>query len=473
MQKESRLTPGVTHSFVNPEKVPRPRSLVWSESLAQDLGLSAPNEDDIEVLAGNQLSPGMKPFAMVYAGHQFGHFAGQLGDGRAITLGDIAGQEIQLKGAGLTPYSRHADGKAVLRSSLREYVASEAMHALGVPTTRALSLLLTGESVLRDFFYDGNVQREPGAIVARVAPTFVRFGNFEMHAVRNERKILQDLADWTIANHFSEFENSKDKYPLWFEEVCRRTALMVVHWMRVGFVHGVMNTDNMSILGLTIDYGPYGFLDAFDTNWTPNTTDLPGRRYSFGNQPGVALWNLTRLAEALLPLTNQKEDFEKGLATYRDTFQNEHRKMRLAKLGLLDANREEDLKLIFELDQILQAQQIDHTIFYQQFAEGIFPSKDMENWMVKFLIRKAEDSLTDPQSQDLMRKTNPVYIPRNWELYLAIQDIEKNEDLSRLNRMLEKCLNPYVLRTEFPLEDERRPDWARDLSGASQLSCSS
>src|SRR5512138_1400843 len=270
-------------SRVAPTPVAAPALLAHSREVAADLGLS-----EAQVHA-----PG---FAASFGGHQFGHWAGQLGDGRAITLGeavnaDGARMELQLKGAGPTPYSRSADGRAVLRSSVREFLCSEAMHHLGVPTTRALSLVGTGEPVVRDMFYDGHPRAEPGAIVCRVAPSFVRFGNFQIL----EPELKTQLADHVIRHHYPGLSYSE-----FFEEVCRRTALLMVDWMRLGFVHGVMNTDNLSILGVTIDYGPYGWLEGYDPQWTPNTTDLPGRRYCYGNQPQIALWNLTRLAEALL-----------------------------------------------------------------------------------------------------------------------------------------------------------------------------
>ena len=279
------------------------------------LGASPPRSSTgavAEVLGGNRVLPGMQPYAARYGGHQFGHWAGQLGDGRAITLGEVVGpdgarQDLQLKGAGPTPYSRTADGRAVLRSSVREFMCSEAMHHLGVPTTRALSLVSTGESVVRDMFYDGHPQAEPGAIVCRVAPSFVRFGNFEILAAHQELDALKRLADYVIATHFPELgAPSAEAYARWFEEICRRTAVMIAEWMRVGFVHGVMNTDNMSILGLTIDYGPYGWLEGFDPGWTPNTTDAGGRRYRYGNQPQIAQWNLVRLANALFPLIERQ-----------------------------------------------------------------------------------------------------------------------------------------------------------------------
>jgi uncharacterized protein YdiU (UPF0061 family) len=260
-----------------------------------------------------------------YGGHQFGQWAGQLGDGRAISLAEVdqsaPGQrwELQLKGAGPTPYSRRADGRAVLRSSLREFLCSEAMHHLGIPTTRALSLVTTGEPVVRDMFYDGHPQDEPGAIVCRVAPSFVRLGNFELFASRSEVETLRRLADYVMATHFPELgpPSSAESYAAWFAEVCRRTAIMIAHWMRVGFVHGVMNTDNLSILGLTIDYGPYGWLEPYDPVWTPNTTDAGGRRYCYANQPRIGLWNLSQFGHALRPLLETAEGIEQGLTVYR------------------------------------------------------------------------------------------------------------------------------------------------------------
>jgi serine/tyrosine/threonine adenylyltransferase len=261
-----------------------PRLIGYSEVLANELGvdLKSTPEFDLGLLSGNNVPLNAKPFALCYGGHKFGNWTGQLGDGRAITLGDFddpAGNkwEFQLKGSGLTPYSRGADGKAVLRSSIREFLASEAMYALGVPTTRALSLVTTGEMVMRDMFYDGNPKAEKGAIVSRLAPSFLRFGNFEILAAQNDLKLLEELINWSIEFHFKDLLrlDQKERHVRWFKTICRMTAELMCEWLRVGFVHGVMNTDNMSILGLTIDYGPFGFLEEYDPSWTPNTTDLP------------------------------------------------------------------------------------------------------------------------------------------------------------------------------------------------------
>ena len=309
------------YSRVQPAQVAQPRLIAYAWEVAEELGLSrtfCESDDFPHIFSGNRVLDDMDPYAMCYGGHQFGNWAGQLGDGRAINLGELIGPTgkrwvVQLKGAGLTPYSRSADGLAVLRSSIREFLCSEAMHHLGVPTTRALSLVSTGEHVVRDMFYDGNPKPEPGAVVCRVAPSFVRFGNFQIFAARGEIDVLQQLLDYTIRTDFPHLgEPSRATYLAWFEEVCRTTARMVVHWLRVGFVHGVMNTDNMSILGLTIDYGPYGWLEDYDSNWTPNTTDAASHRYAFGKQPQIAHWNLVQLANALYPLIEQTEPLEKS-----------------------------------------------------------------------------------------------------------------------------------------------------------------
>ncbi|MEQ1508757.1 MAG: protein adenylyltransferase SelO family protein, partial [Myxococcota bacterium] len=293
-----RQVHGACFSEVAPTPVAAPTVVAVADEVAVTLGWDPREEGFAEVMAGNRLLPGMRPYAACYGGHQFGHWAGQLGDGRAITLGEAVapdGQrwDVQLKGSGRTPYSRGADGRAVLRSSVREFLCSEAMFHLGVPTTRALALVTTGEGVVRDMFYDGRPETEPGAIVCRVAPSFVRFGSFEIHAARGDRATLEALAAFVVEAWWPELgPPSPAVYAAWFEQVADRTARLVVDWQRVGFVHGVMNTDNLSILGLTLDYGPYGWLEGFDPDWTPNTTDAERRRYRYGMQPQVAGWNL-------------------------------------------------------------------------------------------------------------------------------------------------------------------------------------
>jgi uncharacterized protein YdiU (UPF0061 family) len=445
----------------------------------------------------------MQPYAARYGGHQFGHWAGQLGDGRAVTLAEVVIQDgmrhdLQLKGAGLTPYSRTADGRAVLRSSVREFMCSEAMHHLGVPTTRALSLVSTGESVVRDMFYDGHPQAEPGAVVCRVAPSFVRFGNFEIHAAHQELDALKRLADYVIAMHFPELgAPSPETYALWYEEICRRSAILMAEWMRVGFVHGVMNTDNMSILGLTIDYGPYGWLEGFDPNWTPNTTDAEGRRYRYGNQPQIAQWNLVRLANALYPLINDKIALERGLATYGETYRRESRRMLAGKLGLVSLDGEGDDKLVGDLFELLQQVETDMTLFFRNLAD--VPASEADDdalveplrrafyeeealasawrralaaWLRRYIDRAQRDEVSASDRRERMNRVNPKYVLRN---YLAQQSIDALErgDASVMERLMTVLQRPY---DEQPGQDElanRRPEWARHKAGCSALSCSS
>jgi len=284
----------------------------------------------------------MDAHAMAYGGHQFGNWAGQLGDGRAIGLGEVISSKgdrfaLQLKGAGPTPYSRSGDGLAVMRSSIREFLCSEAMHHLGVPTTRALSLVATGDQVMRDMFYDGNAALEPGAIVCRVAPSFVRFGSFQLPASRGDTELLRAIADHSVTRFFPHLgAPSPDAYAAMFSEIASSTALMVAHWMRVGFVHGVMNTDNMSILGLTIDYGPYGWLENYDPDWTPNTTDAGHRRYRYSQQPQVAHWNLVQLANALYPLIEDADPLQQAIDSYSTIYDQYNLVMSAGKLGLAD-----------------------------------------------------------------------------------------------------------------------------------------
>jgi uncharacterized protein YdiU (UPF0061 family) len=499
------------YSRVEPSAVREPRLLAWSDDVARRLGIVRPESPTglaAKVLGGNKVLPGMQPYAARYGGHQFGNWAGQLGDGRAITLGETIGidgerYELQLKGAGLTPYSRTADGRAVLRSSVREFMCSEAMHWLGVPTTRALSLVGTGDAVVRDMFYDGNARPEPGAIVCRVAPTFVRFGNFQILAAQQEHDLLKRLADYVIRMHFPGLgEPSPRVYVKWFEEVCRRTAKLMAHWMSVGFVHGVMNTDNMSILGLTIDYGPYGWLEGYEPSWTPNTTDAQGRRYCYGNQPQIGLWNVVQLANALIPLVEDKAQLEEALATYGETYSSTYRDTLSAKLGVTELKGEDDDKLANALFELLEATETDMTIFFRALAKVTVDSTadtaddaalveplrrayyDSEaafspailartaGWLRTYAARVRQDGTSDATRRARMNAANPKYVLRNYLAQLAIDALEEG-DASVLERIMKVLEKPF---DEQPGKDdlaERRPEWARNRPGCSALSCSS
>ncbi len=495
-----RQVEGALWSSVAPTPVAAPRLVAHSREMAERLGLDASDvaaSEFAQVFGGNALLPGMQPYAANYGGHQFGHWAGQLGDGRAITLGETinaAGErwELQLKGAGPTPYSRSADGRAVLRSSIREFLCSEAMHHLGVPTTRALSLVATGEDVVRDMFYDGHPKPEPGAIVCRVAPSFIRFGNFELPYSRGDVDLLRKLADFTIRRDFPELPGQGEVLlGDWFGEVCARTAVMIAHWMRVGFVHGVMNTDNMSILGLTIDYGPYGWIDNFDPDWTPNTTDAQGGRYRFGWQPKIAYWNLTRLAHALSPLFADAEPLNAGLQRYMDAFVAADRDNIAHKLGL-SACRDDDIELMQALHALLQVAEVDMTIFFRALGEidaaaasvtsladafyveekRIAAEPALRAWLDRYTARLAGDPLPAETRRARMRAANPKYVLRNYLAQEAIDRAEAGDDAG-VRELLDVMRRPYEEQPGRERFAGMRPDWARAKAGCSMLSCSS
>jgi uncharacterized protein YdiU (UPF0061 family) len=497
------------YTRVDPTPVRAPRLIGWAQYVADLLGLDPRAyrlDETAQVLGGNLVLPGMQPYAARYGGHQFGTWAGQLGDGRAITLAEVVNArgeryDIQLKGAGRTPYSRTADGRAVLRSSVREFMCSEAMHHLGVPTTRALSLVATGETVIRDMFYDGNPEPEPGAIVCRVAPTFIRFGNFEILAANDEIPALKRLADYTIRYHYPELgEPSQATYARWFEEICRRTAVLMAQWMGVGFVHGVMNTDNMSILGVTIDYGPYGWLEGYDPQWTPNTTDAAGRRYCYGNQPHIALWNLVRLANALLPLVDDKAPLEQALGSYGETYVSTWRATLARKIGVAALESEADDKLLNDLFDILQAQETDMTLFFRLLANvPVDPSAERlddaalieplrrayysdavepdhlvrtADWLRRYVERVRRDGVSDDERRARMNGANPKYVLRNYLAQLAIDGLVQ-DDVSVMERLMRVLQRPYDEQPEHDELADRRPEWARNRAGCSALSCSS
>lgn len=506
-----RQVTGAAYSRVEPQNVAAPALLSYSPEVAAILDFPESfcrSEEFVQVFSGNRLLPGMDPYAACYGGHQFGNWAGQLGDGRAINLGEIVNHlgerwTLQLKGAGPTPYSRMADGLAVVRSSVREYLCSEAMYHLGVPTTRALSLVTTGENVIRDMFYDGNPKAEPGAIVCRVAPTFTRLGNFEIFAARREHDLLRQMVDFTITHDFPHLGvPSRDTYVAWLREVCQLNLTMIVHWMRVGFVHGVMNTDNMSVAGLTIDYGPYGWLEDFDPNWTPNTTDASGRRYRFGHQPQIALWNLVRFANSIYPVIEEIEPLQEVMDEAVTFYEQQWQEMMAQKLGLDRFQAEKDLELVNDLQTLLQLAETDMTIFYRNLAtvtadahadetmsddERIAPLMDAyyapddvtpeivtrtAAWLRRYIDRVRDDGTPDAVRRDRMNRVNPKYVLRNYIAQLAIDKAEQG-DASLINELLDLLRRPYDEQPSRQQYAAKRPEWARHRAGCSMLSCSS
>lgn len=499
-----RQVQGAAYSRVNPTPVAAPRTLAVADEVAALLGLSpefTSSEEFVQMMAGNRVPEGADPHAACYGGHQFGNWAGQLGDGRAISYGEVVDvhgghQALQLKGAGLTPYSRGADGRAVLRSSVREFLCSEAMFHLGVPTTRALSLVTTGDQVVRDMFYDGHPAPEPGAIVCRVAPSFLRFGSYQLPASRGDVGLLRQLTDFTIATEFPHLSSPQEM----FVEVAERTAKLVVDWMRVGFVHGVLNTDNMSILGLTIDYGPYGWLEDFDPDWTPNTTDAGGRRYRYGAQPQVAAWNLAQLANALLALEGPEPDvspYQQALEHFAERFHTGYLEMMAARLGW-GTFRDADEQLIDAFVELMTAAEVDYVILCRSLAEVPVDEGATEEetlspiveafyrpeqfteeirarylaWLRMWAHRARTSGLSDTERQQAIRSLTPKYVLRNYLAHEAIGRAE-NGDPSGITELLEVLRDPYGEQPGRERFAQKRPDWARTAPGCSMLSCSS
>jgi len=502
-----RQVAGAAFSRVAPTPVSAPTTIAISAEVLDLLGLPAEvatTSEFAEVFSGNRPLAAMDPYAMVYGGHQFGNWAGQLGDGRAIALGEVltaAGEHwtLQLKGSGPTPYSRGADGRAVLRSSVREFLCSEAMFHLGVPTTRALSLVLTGDAVVRDMFYDGNPEPELGAVVTRVAPTFVRFGSFQLPASRGDIDLLRTLVDHTIASDFAHLLDNgvaptSETYVAFFEEVLSRTAALMVHWQRVGFVHGVMNTDNLSIAGLTIDYGPYGWLENYDPDWTPNTTDAGTRRYRYGQQPQVAHWNLLQLANALVPLLDDPAPLQDSINSYPQLYMAGWRSMMAAKLGLAAFDTDAgDEALVEELEAILQLVETDMTIFYRRLADldaatpdaclladSYYQPEQLDDayrqrlaaWLDRYGARLRSDGTDPAKRRSAMNAVNPKYVLRNWLAQVAI-DRSTDGDHSGIAELLDVLRHPYDEQPDHEAYAAKRPEWARSRPGCSMLSCSS
>ena len=510
------------YSYVPPTPTKLSKIICCNNELAYTLGFSnaaLQSTEFSELVSGNNLPSKMQPYAMNYGGHQFGQWAGQLGDGRAINLGQYLlpsnGTEtkeyatLQLKGAGQTPYSRRADGMAVLRSSIREYLCSEAMYHLGIPTTRALSLTLTGEEVVRDKLYDGRAAYEPCAIVARVSPSFLRIGSIQLPSSRGDLGLLKQTIEYSITHDYPALipESGvidKTVYLQWFTEICERTAHLIVEWMRVGFVHGVLNTDNMSLIGETIDFGPYGWIDNFDLNWTPNTSDAAEKRYRFGQQSYIGQWNLFQLGNAIYPLIEEAEPLQALLNDYNHVYQKKWLTMMQAKLGL-EAKREDstmdetDLLLCKELEKVMSLVNTDMTLFYRHLAtfsqqtditdhtvllshfttcfyqlEEITPEylEQLAKWLGQYKTRLSKQKNTDEQRKDAMNKVNPCYILRNFQVQEAIELAEQG-DYSRVLTLAELLKTPYQEQQQYQQFSVKRPNWATNKFGCSALSCSS
>jgi uncharacterized protein YdiU (UPF0061 family) len=429
------------------------------------------------VFGGSLLVPGMDPLAMLYSGHQFGVYVPQLGDGRAILLGETINErgerwELHLKGAGLTAFSRDGDGRAVLRSTVREYLCCEAMHGLGIPTTRALCIVGSDDQVYRE-------QIETAATLVRLAPSHVRFGTFEILYYRKQHDLLRLLADYVIDGHFAHVRHAPDKYARFFGEVVERTARLIAQWQAVGWAHGVMNTDNMSILGLTLDYGPFGFMDDYDAGLICNHSDHNGR-YAFNQQPYIGLWNLSCLAQALLPLA-EKEALKTALDTYTPLFEREYSARMRQKLGWLTEEAEDD-ELIREFLGLLQGSRADYSIVFRELGAcrvDAMPATDrlrehflnparFDDWAVRYRDRLRREGSRDDARRARMDRVNPRYILRN---YLAQTAIEKarQRDYSEIDRLLTLLHDPYADIPGMEAYAAGPPNWGKHIA----VSCSS
>jgi len=460
-----------------PQPVPAPYWVGRSAAVAQQLGLDdawMASDNLLQAFSGNLPISGTQPLASVYSGRQFGHWAGQLGDGRAILLGETNGLEVQLKGSGLTPYSRMGDGRAVLRSSIREFLCSEAMHALGVPTTRALCVTGSSAKVWRE-------TPETIAIVTRVAPSFIRFGHFEHFAARQQHDELRVLADYVIDRYYPACRDSTqfggNAFAALLQEVTARTAQMVAHWQAVGFCHGVMNTDNMSILGLTIDYGPFAFMDAFNPGHICNHTDRGGR-YAFDQQPDIAHWNLYALAQALLPLIGDQTLALQALDTFKPLFADAYQRLMGAKLGLQDTTQPGLTTLIDDLLTLLARDRVDYTIFWWRLGQARLADQ-FESVRDLFVNRAAFDAWLLRYSEllaldlpgleaNFMLKANPRFVLRN---YLCEEAIEaaRAKNFSGVANLLTVVSAPFDDHPAFVAMAGFPPDWASRI----EISCSS
>lgn len=484
--------PATFYTRQEPDPLPAPYLVCSSASAAKLIGLDTTTFEQPEMLSlfsGNQLPASALPLAQVYSGHQFGVWAGQLGDGRALLLGDVAAPgvppidrlELQLKGSGQTPYSRFADGRAVLRSSIREFLCSEAMAALAIPTSRALCVVGSDLRVMRE-------TPEATAIVTRMVPSYIRFGNFEHWFSQQKLEELRILADYTIDHLYPDLREHANPYQALLREVTLRTARLIAHWQAVGFMHGVMNTDNMSILGLTLDYGPYGFMEAFDNNHICNHTDQNGR-YAYNQQPQVGRWNCFALGQALLPLIGSVEQTQAALTEYQPEFVATLSRLLHAKLGLIKTETE-DIGLLDRMFALMQNNHVDFTQFFRQLGtvriddvtqdttlRDLFLDRAAGDvWLAEYRQRLQHDAQpgnnqpprSDTERQLAMNAVNPKYILRNYLAQTAIEQAQQG-DFSEVRRLHQILQSPYDEQAEHEHYAQLPPDWASQL----EVSCSS
>jgi len=473
--------PGAFYTRLSPTPLPTPYLVHFNEDAAGLIDLDpkeAARPEFIDYFSGNRLLPGSEPLAMLYSGHQFGVYVPQLGDGRAILLGEVRNEagarwEMQLKGAGRTPYSRDGDGRAVLRSTIREYLCSEAMQGLRIPTTRALSIVGSDQKVFRETV-------ETAAVLLRLAPSHVRFGSFQIFYYRRQHEHLQTLADYILTRHFPQLAEKKEKYSLFLMEVVFRTARLMAEWQAVGFAHGVMNTDNMSILGLTFDYGPFGFVEAYDPGFICNHSDQIGR-YAFNRQPQIGLWNLSALAQSLTPLIS-KEAATEALDQYEPVFNAHYTTLMARKLGLKEF-RNEDVPLLLDLLRLLQANKIDYTHFFRALGnfkqapgeknsdlrERFIDVAAFDAWTERYRSRLLEDAVPDVERKMAMDRVNPKYILRNYLAQIAIRKATEERDYTEIGRLLRLLQRPFDEQPEMAHYADLPPDWAKEI----EVSCSS
>ena len=444
--------PNIFYSKEIPEKILNPKLVEFNKELAEDLGLDLKflnSDEGIQYLVGNKLLEGSTPIAQAYAGHQFGHFT-MLGDGRAILLGEFISRngqrfDIQLKGAGKTKYSRGGDGKAALGPMLREYIISEGMYGLKIPTTRSLAVISTGENVIREEILEG-------ALLVRIAKSHIRVGTFQFARNFGYVEDLKKLADYTLNRHFKKDSYEGNSYLYLLKEVINNQAKLISKWQLVGFIHGVMNTDNMTISGETIDYGPCAFMDSYDINTVFSSIDINGR-YAYGNQPKIGVWNLTRFAESLLPLLDDDIDnaikiAEEALSNYGKLYNEYYFNGMRAKLGLFN-KEEEDENLILSLLTIMNKFKADYTNTFLNLTLGnleemsIFKSDDFKKWYESWQARLAKQNKSRDEIKKLMQSNNPTVIPRNYIVENAIKAAVNNNDYSVINKFLEALKNPY------------------------------